>query len=233
MLQGELKLGIIPTLAPYLLPLFVKSFLEKYTAISLKINELTTKEIVKQLENQTIDVGILALPLDEAQIREMPLFYEEFVAFSPTFEPIEDEKYAKNKTYILPKDIDFSKLWLLEEGHCLRNQVLNLCDLKARDTSKSKLDFQTGSLETLKKMVKLHRGVTILPALALSDLSAEEKTQIRHFPPPAPVRKIGMVSYRYFVKEKLIAALKNEIIAQLPAHIETEATLKKVIPIKV
>ncbi|WP_027001824.1 hydrogen peroxide-inducible genes activator [Hugenholtzia roseola] len=229
LLQGELKLGIIPTLAPYLLPLFVKSFLEKYSAISLKINELTTEEIVKQLENQTIDVGILALPLGEAQIKEMPLFYEEFVAFSPTFASSHREK---DKVYILPKDLDFSKLWLLEEGHCLRHQVLNLCELKARDASQNQLDFETGSLETLKKMVKLHQGITILPALALLDLSAEEKGQIRYFEPPAPVRQIGMVSYRYFVKERLILALKQEILSQLPSHIERESDLKKIVPIK-
>ncbi len=210
-LSGELKVGIIPTLAPYLLPVFLTEFLTNYPAVKLIIFELTTHEIIDQLKQNTIDVGLLATPLKDEQIHEIPLFVEDFVVFDYS-----QESNQKKKNYILPKDIDVEKLWLLEEGHCLRSQVINLCDIKEQQQEENQLVFSTGSIETLKKVVKANKGITILPKLALNDLEESEKSHVLHFKSPAPAREVGLVYYRYFVKERLIKALEMEIKNAIP-----------------
>jgi LysR family transcriptional regulator, hydrogen peroxide-inducible genes activator len=210
-LKGELRIGIIPTLAPYLLPIFLPDFLKKCPNIKLEIKELTTEEIVRKLEQNDLDAGLLAIPLNNNKIKEIALFYEDFVIYASDNEQI----LAKN--FVIPEDIDPNRLWLLEEGHCLRDQVINLCELKAIDKEIHQLNFAAGSIETLKKLVEMQKGMTILPELALSDFTKEQQARVRFFKPPVPKRAIGLVTYRYFMKEKLINALKTEIIKHLPA----------------
>ncbi|HCW06980.1 MAG TPA: DNA-binding transcriptional regulator OxyR [Cytophagales bacterium] len=208
--HGDLHIGIIPTVAPYLVPLFVGSFLKKYPNIKLKISEFTTDQIVQQLEKQHLDAGILATPLKIPSIKELPLFYEQFVVYASP-----DEKLMKKK-YLLADDIDVNHLWLLEEGHCLREQVVNLCELKRKETLIQNFDYQAGSIETLKKMVDVNHGITILPELAIPDLSAKQKKNVRYFKAPAPVREVSIVTYRYFIKYNLIEVLRKEILSHLP-----------------
>ena len=210
--SGELRLGIIPTLAPYLLPLFLTGFLKKYPNLKLKISELTTQHIIEKLEVQRLDAGILATPLKIPSIKEVPLFYEQFVVYAS-----QEEKLMKKK-YLLADDIDVNRLWLLEEGHCLRSQVVNLCELKRQENLLQNLDYEAGSIETLKKMVDLNGGITILPELALRDLSKAQEKNIRYFKTPAPVREVSIVTYRYFVKYNLIDALRKEILSKIPAQ---------------
>ena len=205
-LSGELRIGIIPTLAPYLLPLFMTSFLNKYPSVRLKISELTTEDIIHKLEQHNLDAGILSTPLNLPSLTEQTLFYEEFVVYASSQEKILEKKY------VLAKDIDANRLCLLEEGHCLRAQVFNLCELRDREQEIHQLDFATGSIETLKKIVEVKHGITILPMLALKDLTSKQKMNVRYFKKPAPVREIGLVTYRYFVKERLIKSLKEEIL---------------------
>lgn len=214
-LSGELKIGIIPTVAPYLLPLFMSSFLKKYPLVKLKISELTTDDIIHKLEQHDLDVGILSTPLNLPSLIEQTLFYEEFVVYASS-----KEKILKKK-YVLANDIDVNRLCLLEEGHCLRAQVFNLCELRDREKEIHQLDFATGSIETLKKIVEVKQGVTILPMLALKDLTLKQKMNIRYFKKPAPVREIGLVTYRYFVKQKLIESLKEEILDSIPQEMKT------------
>ncbi|MGC4020588.1 MAG: LysR substrate-binding domain-containing protein [Cyclobacteriaceae bacterium] len=212
--QGELHIGIIPTVAPYLLPLFLNTFLKKYPNIKLRISEFTTDQIINQLEKQHLDAGILATPLKISSVKEQPLFYEQFVVYASR-----EEKLMKKK-YLLADDIDVNHLWLLEEGHCLRSQVVNLCELKRKESLMQNLDYQAGSIETLKKMVDLNNGITILPELALRDLTKKQQKNIRFFRSPAPVREISIVTYRYFAKHNLIEVLKNEILASLPENMK-------------
>ncbi|MBS1491669.1 MAG: LysR family transcriptional regulator [Bacteroidetes bacterium] len=223
--HGHLHVGIIPTIAPYLVPLFVHSFITKYPKIKLQISEFTTDQIISKLEKQQLDVGILATPLKISSIKEQPVFYEQFVVYASP-----DEKLMK-KRYLLADDIDVNRLWLLEEGHCLREQVVNLCELKRQETLSQNLDYQAGSIETLKKMVDINKGITILPELALPDLSARQKKNIRYFKPPAPVREVSLVTYRYFIKYNLIELLKKEILIHLPAAMQT-ADKKNITPIE-
>ena len=124
------------------------------------------------------------------------------------------------KKYLLPSDLNVDKLWLLEEGHCLRNQVVNLCELKVHERNIHQFDLTASSIETLKKIVDLNEGITVLPQLCLNDLNKKQMNHVRYFKAPVPVRKIGMVSFRYFVKEKMLTALKDEILACLPEEMK-------------
>lgn len=208
--KGELRLGIIPTLSPYLLPLFLNNFLKKYPQVKVKILELTTQQIVERLTSQLLDVGILATPLHLKTIAEDPLFYEEFVVYTSA------QESGMKKKYVIAEDIDVDRLWLLEEGHCLRSQVINLCELKKRETESHNLEYEVGSIETLKKIVDMSKGITILPELAMMELSDTQLSQIHYFKPPAPVREISLVTYHHFIKTRLVEALKEEILAHIP-----------------
>ncbi|HVZ97313.1 MAG TPA: hydrogen peroxide-inducible genes activator [Chitinophagaceae bacterium] len=216
-IKGEIKLGIIPTVAPYLLPLFLSSFLKKYPLLKLKITELTTEQITGKLKNHQLDAGILATPLNNDALKEQPVYYEQFVVYASG-----NEKLMKKK-YLMPNDIDSDHLWLLEEGHCLRSQILNLCELRKKSLGTGNLEYEAGSIETLKKMVDMNKGITILPELALKELTAHDKKHVRYFKPPVPVREISIVTYRHFVKQRIIDILKNEIIESVPK----EMTLAK------
>src|SRR6267154_923798 len=211
--SGELKLSVIPTLAPYLLPLFLKSFVEKHPLLKTTIRELVTNDIIAALKNGDIDIGLLATPLNDSRLEEHAVFYEEFFAYAAA-----EEKVSRKK-FLLPKDIDLSKLWLLEEGHCLRNQVFNLCELKKKDFESDRLHYEAGSLETLKNLVDHHNGITILPFLATLDLTKKQRAKIREFAPPKPVREVSLVVNKNFHRTRLLQALRTEIENQLPASI--------------
>jgi LysR family hydrogen peroxide-inducible transcriptional activator len=209
-LKGHLRMGIIPTLAPYLLPMFLQEFLDSYPQVKLHISELNTDNIIKQLEAQRLDAGILATPLNRPALTETPLFYEQFLVYIAP-----GNKLIKKK-YMLASDLDINQLWLLEEGHCLRNQALNLCELKKKESELHRLDYEAGSIETLRKLVNINQGITIIPELATNGLPESEMECIRYFKPPAPVREISMVTYRHLVKQRLIEALQTIIVKHIP-----------------
>lgn len=221
-LTGELRIGIIPTLAPYLLPLFIPHFTAKYAQIKLIVNELTTEMIVTRLREGRIDVGILVTPLQENGIREQVLFYEELLVY------VSRRNAAYKKTYVLPQDIDPAKLWLLEEGHCFRSQIVRLCELRKASREGSHFDYEAGSLETLRRMVELNDGITILPELAVLDLSSRQRQLIRPFKQPAPMREVSLVVHRDFVKQRLVAVLKEEIIRAIPGKVRGNKNLNVV-----
>lgn len=208
-IHGELKLGIIPTVAPFLLPLILNDFLQRYPQLKLSISEYTTEHIVEKLHSGELDAGILATPLHIDNIRETPLYNEEFVVYAGGKEDI------IRKKYVIPKDIDLSRLWLLEEGHCLRSQIINLCELKKQGNYLTNLNYEVGSIDTLKRLVDSNKGITILPELAILDFPEESKKYLHYFKPPVPVREISIVTYRHLVKERLINLVKDEITAKI------------------
>jgi LysR family transcriptional regulator, hydrogen peroxide-inducible genes activator len=211
---GELRLGILPTIAPYLLPRFLKGFLEKYPGIRLKVTELTTEILVDRLKKNLLDAGLVVTPLNDAGIFEQPLFYEEFVVYvSPT-------EVVYKKRYVLAEDIDVRHLWLLEEGHCLRSQIMNLCELKSQMQADNNFHYEAGSIETLKKMVEMQNGITILPQLALQDLNPQQLKMVRRFKPPAPVREVSLVTHRSSVKKRILGALQREILLAVPQDMQ-------------
>lgn len=213
---GELRIGVIPTVAPYLLPLFLTQFLKKYPAVKLKIVEQTTEHLLKLLSTDKLDVAIMATPLSEKGFAEKHLFYEEFKVY------VANENKSLKKKYILAEDLDINKLWLLEEGHCLRSQVLNLCEIQKQQAIIHHLDYETGSIESLIKITEMNCGITIIPQLATILFDKEEKEKLRHFKPPVPVREISLVTYRHFVKKGLLQILEKEIVAAVRPHIATK-----------
>ncbi|MFP5079339.1 hydrogen peroxide-inducible genes activator [Pedobacter sp. JCM 36344] len=206
---GELKVGIIPTVAPYLLPKVIAAMMEKYPGLNLLIWEYTTEDIIHHLKTGVLDCGILATPLADATIQETPLYYENFVTYIS-----KNSKLFKKKT-IDADDLEDENIWLLNEGHCMRSQVLNIC----RSTKQNRLQgltYNTGSVETLIRMVDMNNGATLLPELALEELSNKQLSKVRYFKSPEPVREISLVTHKNFIKKRTLNALKEEILAVIP-----------------
>lgn len=212
-LTGELRIGIIPTLAPYLLPLFVQNFARKYPHVKLIVQEMLTEYVISRLREGRIDVGIVVTPLQEKGIKEHVLFYEELLAY------VAKKNVAYKKTYVLAQDIDPEKLWLMEEGHCFRSQILNLCELRKSSEMSAHFEYEAGSIEALRRMVELNDGITVLPELTTLDMDSKRMQMIRHFQKPAPMREVSLVVHRDFVKKRLIEVLKEEILAAMPEKI--------------
>lgn len=215
-LSGELKIGIIPTISPYLLPRIIANFIEKYPLVKLIVWEQTTEEIVQKLKLGTIDCGILSTPLHEAGILEIPVFYENFVAYAS-----KSSKLFKKKS-IEPDDIDMEEIWVLNEGHCMREQVLNICQRRRATKGFQHFEYNTGSVETLKRMVEQNNGATILPELSLSDLTDKQLDKVRHFKSPEPVREVSIVIQKNYLKRRMIEALKNEILEFVPKRMRSK-----------
>lgn len=214
-LSGELRIGIIPTLAPYLIPLFITGFMEKYPDIRVVVQELLTDEIVEKLNHELLDVGLLVTPLENKSIKELPLFYEAFVTYINPAHAL-----AKSAT-INPAQLDMDELWVLNEGHCFRSQVLNICNRGGfrGATGKGHLDYKSGSLETLKRIVETQHGLTLLPELSVLEMPEEKRRLVRPFAEPQPLREVSLAVHRSFLKKKLVQALQQEIIAAVPASV--------------
>lgn len=210
-IEGNLTVGIIPTIAPYLLPRLLPILERDYPGLSLNIHELQTARIVDSLETDAIDVGILAIPLKIPKIHETPLYYEPFSVLCK-----KGHELSRRKT-VQYNSLSFDDIWLLEEGHCLRHQVLDVCSLKQRKDSKKRFQFESGNLETLKNLVNSYGGYTLLPSLA-TESKGSESVLVR-FERPIPSRQIGLVNRREHHKAKLIQAIGKAIMASLPEEI--------------
>lgn len=215
-LSGELKVGIIPTVSPYILPKIISSFIQKYPQVKLIVWEQTTEDIIQQLKLGTLDCGILSTPLRESVLTEIPVFYENFVAYVS-----KNSKLSKKKS-ISPEDIDMEEIWVLNEGHCMREQVLNICQRRKATKSFLHFEYNTGSVETLKRMVDQNNGATILPELALAELSDKQLDKVRYFKSPEPAREVSIVIQKNFLKRRMIEALKNEILEFVPKRMKSK-----------
>ncbi len=223
---GELRLAVIPTVAPYLLPLFLRNFSDKFPYLKIFIRELVTDDVVDKLEKGEIDMGILATPLNEAALEEHVLFSEDFFAYASKSEKM------RMKKYLLPSEINVQHLWLLEEGHCMRNQVLDLCELKRQSSSDDMLHYEAGTIETLINLVDRNEGITIIPKLAALMLSAPQAAKLVAFADPKPVRQISIVTIRNFPRMKLLENLKKEIIESLPEGMRGSQQLSRSMTLK-
>ena len=208
--KGRINIGIIPTLAPYLLPLFIRPLSKKYPELQVYVKEMVTSEIIIKLKSGELDAGLLATPLGEQGLVEHHLFYEEFFAYAS-----KSENFGKKK-YLLPRELNPAHLWLLEEGHCLRNQVFNLCELKTADMGGDTLHYEAGSIETLINLVDKYEGLTVIPHLAAMNLKPSQKAKLREFARPKPLREISLVVADSYPRKKITEALKNQIIEALP-----------------
>ncbi|MEL6943557.1 MAG: hydrogen peroxide-inducible genes activator [Bacteroidota bacterium] len=206
---SSIKIGIIPTLSPYLLPLFLVPFIKKYPKVKVSISELQTLEIIDCLRSNDIDFGILVTPLEDNTLTTQPLFYEPFLAY------ISEKHPLSRKAWVQSEDLKSEDFWLLESGHCFREQTLKICQ-KTNFKASSSLHFESGSLETLRNLVDGHYGYTLLPQLATMKFDATQKNRIRPFRTPIPVREVSLVCHQNYYKTNLRDILFKEIRTHIP-----------------
>ncbi|MFV0237555.1 MAG: LysR substrate-binding domain-containing protein [Flavobacteriales bacterium] len=215
-LEGEFTLGIIPTVFPNLIPLFLKTYLKKYPLIKLIIKELPTNEILKQIREGVIDIGIVATPLEEDGMIEVPLYYEPFVAFIP-----ENHKLMQ-KSILTNKDLENSDLLLLEEGHCFRDSILNICDIKENEIDK-KVVFESGNLNALINLARDGFGMTLLPLLHAEEIEKTEKNRLRYFFDPVPTREISLIFHKSMLRMNFVNSLKDTIQSIIRGKLSLES----------
>lgn len=214
--SGLLRVGIIPTLAPYLLPIFIGRYKKKYPNIFIKVVEQTTENIVNLLHKDLIDVGILVTPLKEEKINEKPIFYEEMLIYANA-----GHQLHKQESITL-QDIATPEIWLLSDGHCFRDQVINLCSFLGTADSKLPFHFEAGSLETLMNIIDREGGITLIPELAKEGMSEQRLNNVKSFSNIKPLREVSLVYSRHFAKHKLINLLWREIREDVPEAMQNK-----------
>ena len=205
-LSGELQIGVIPTIAPFVLPLFLGDFSKSYPGITLNIRESITESITTGLLNRTLDIGLLSLPVDHPDLIPIPLYDEQYRLYSH----VNDNHISEKKANL--RDINKEKLWLLAEGHCMRTQIQELCTLNKELKEWGNLNYEAGSIDTLIRLVKQTGGLTLLPHLATVSFSEQEKEHLFSFHKPVPVRKVGLLVHKHFVKKKLLELMRSQIM---------------------
>ncbi|GAB6010442.1 hydrogen peroxide-inducible genes activator [Dysgonomonas reticulitermitis] len=222
-IQGVFKLGIIPTIAPYLLPKLMKAHDENGYDIVLVIEETTTGQIIEKLLNGALDGAILATPLKNEKITEHPVYYERFYAY---VSPKETSLYAKKE--LEEDDLNINRLWLLEEVHCFRGQILRICNMRKRKSSHSLFSYEAGSISTLINIVDSNSGLTIIPEMAIDELSERQKRNVRPLKGISPVREISLVTRREFLRERVLDIIISEVKQAVPQPL-LNSDLKKFI----
>jgi LysR family transcriptional regulator, hydrogen peroxide-inducible genes activator len=217
--SGSVSIGVIPTIAPYLIPKFLSKFQKSFPHLSIRIAETTTENIKKELKAGKLDIGILVTPLNEEFI-EIPLYYEELFLYSN----------ACNSLGEIDKILDPEKLWLLEEGHCLSNQVNSICNMQNRQHVESRIAYDTGSLETIVRLAEDGNGQTIIPQMLINYLDPTNQNKVFDLPSPSPVREISIVHTNQYTRKGIIQAFKKAILAEIPEE-WLKLTGRSIIPI--
>jgi LysR family hydrogen peroxide-inducible transcriptional activator len=201
---GEFKLGIIPTVMPTLLPMFLNNFVKKYPKVKLKIEELTTEEIIARINDGHLDAAIAATPLENDTIKERVLYFEPFVAYVPQNHRLRDIKTLETS------DLEIEDMLLLEDGHCFRDGVINLC--KAfKSHNDDKFQLESGSIETLVKLSNEGLGMTLMPYLHTLDLNEKDKKNLHYFSEPSPAREVSLIYHKSELKMQIIEAMQDVI----------------------
>ena len=207
-LTGTFKLGILPTVAPYLLPRFFPQLMKKYPNLDIRVVEMKTNDIKKALQTGEIDAGIVASLAGMEELQQTPLFYEQFFAY------VSREDALFNNEVIRTSDLNGEQLWLLDEGHCFRDQLVRFCQMKSARASQ--LAYHLGSMETFMRMVESGKGITFIPELAVLQLDGTQKELVRPFAIPCPTRQIIMLTNRSFIRNTLLKTITQEITAAVP-----------------
>ncbi|MEX0945190.1 MAG: hydrogen peroxide-inducible genes activator [Balneolaceae bacterium] len=214
-LKGTFKVGIIPTIAPYLVPLFLRSFIKKHPHVELVFEELLTKEVLEKLGNDQLDAAIIATPANQSYIYTEDLFVEPFVGYLSHSHPLIEKKK------LTVDDLDRSNIWLLNEGHCFRDQAVKLCKDQVKQ-EKTAIEFKSGNLETLKKLVEQNFGMTLLPWTAIYEHNNScSNAIIKEFENPVPSRKVRLVYGRKYLKQTIIKEFKDSICSSIPTSLKT------------
>lgn len=226
-LSGKFRLAVIPTVAPYILPGLLEKYAAKYPEVKMEVKEMETKQIVLALRNNEIDAAMVSTPLEENNIKEYPLFSEPFVAYFSPDEP------ALKKRMITPEDISLERIWLLNEGHCMRNQILDLCSDQVQILQADKpYRYDSSNVETLRKMVDKNKGLTVLPELATFEFTEDQQDRVRYFEDPEPVREISIVTNDHFVRLSILQSIMDEISELVPEKMRVQKKNRKVLRIQ-
>ncbi|MBR5193895.1 MAG: LysR family transcriptional regulator [Bacteroidaceae bacterium] len=208
-LNGTFRVGILPTIAPYLLPRFFPQLMKKYPTLDIRVREMKTHEIKEALLQGDIDAGILAQIEGLEEYEQTHLFYEKYEGYVSR----EDALFAKET--LRTSDVASSRdLWLLDEGHCFRDQMVRFCQMKSSQTSQ--LAYNLGSMETFMRMVESGKGITFIPELAVMQLGSEQKELVRPFAIPVPTRQLLLITNRNFIRQTLLDVIVKEIQASVP-----------------
>lgn len=215
LLEGPFKLGIIPTVASSLIPRFIEGFHAKFPKIQLQVQELQTDKILEKLRLDELDAGILATPLNEKGIIERPLYYEPFMAFIP------DNHRLGKEAFITNSELDVNDILLLNEGHCFRNSVINICNQMPKKGNLP-IELESGNFETLIKLSKKGFGMTLVPYLHALDIPEVDQKYVIPIADPTPSREISIVHTRAELKIKVIEELHKIIVASIPEKLMEE-----------
>lgn len=207
-LTGTFKLGILPTVAPYLLPRFFPQLMKKYPDLDIRVVEMKTNDIKKALQTGEIDAGIVASLAGMEELQQTPLLYEQFFAY------VSREDALFNNEVIRTSDLNGEQLWLLDEGHCFRDQLVRFCQMKSARASQ--LAYHLGSMETFMRMVESGKGVTFIPELAVLQLGDAQKELVRSFAIPCPTRQVVLLTNKNFIRHTLLEVLVKEIKLSVP-----------------
>ena len=207
-LTGTFKLGILPTVAPYLLPRFFPQLMKKYPDLDIRVVEMKTNDIKKALQTGEIDAGIVASLAGMEELQQTPLFYEQFFAY------VSREDALFNNEVLRTSDLNGEQLWLLDEGHCFRDQLVRFCQMKSARASQ--LAYHLGSMETFMRMVESGKGVTFIPELAVLQLGDAQKELVRSFAIPCPTRQVVLLTNKNFIRHTLLEVLVKEIKLSVP-----------------
>ena len=207
-LSGTFRLAVLPTIAPYLLPRFFPQLMEKYPELDVRVTEMKTKDIRQALRDGEVDAAILASLLEDTALSEEILFSEQFYGYVSRKEPLFKHDVIRTS------DITGERLWLLDEGHCFRDQLVRFCQMEA--VKLHQMAYHLGSMETFMRMVEGGKGITFVPELAVSQLSNEQKELVRPFAIPRPTRPIVLTTNKDFIRGSLLSVLKDEIRAAVP-----------------
>jgi len=214
-LAGQCRIGVIPTVSQYLLPLFLKGFLDAYPAIDVEVHEEISDRIIEDIRSYRIDIGILALPTGSSGLDEIGLYHEEFVGYFPDSYELVAGGLPDTLT---ANQLIWKDMLLLAEGHCFREQTIDICHRQEVKES-SRLEFESGSIESIKRFVEQGLGYTLLPELATRGLGAHEQSRLRRFADPPPTRHVGLIVHPGYIQRDLLEALKRSIVGALPGKI--------------
>ncbi|NDW11600.1 hydrogen peroxide-inducible genes activator [Bacteroides sp. 214] len=207
-ITGKFRLAVLPTIAPYLIPRFFPQLRKKCPDLDLRVSERKTHEVFEGLKNDEIDAAIIASMPEDAKLQGDVLFYEEFMGYVSRNEPL-----FKNE-FIRTSDVNPSRLWLLDEGHCFRDQLVRFCQLDS--VKNTHVVYQLGSMETFMRMVESGNGMTFIPELALSQLCKEQKELVKSFAIPRPTRPIVLVTRIDFIRQSILKIVKENIKESVP-----------------
>ena len=222
-LKGELRIGVIPTLAPYLLPLFINQLNEKYSHLKIHIKESLTEEIIQDIKSGELDGGIIATPISsKISYNAIPLFYEGFKLFVSSTHELYDHQRVD------VKEIPFQDVWLLKEGNCFRDQVNNICEF-ARDRGGQDLFyFESNSIESLCRIVEFKGGITFLPELTTMHLHNDKEDMIKDLNGPRKVREISIIFLPNHIRQNDLKHFAEIIRLNLPKNLLNKGKAKTV-----